>query len=79
MKIVRLCVLACLAAMMAGCGQKGPLVLPDTPRHKKVVPAPRAPASGAHTPAGTTGDRYTEHPCVEPVGQRLEALIGMPA
>jgi predicted small lipoprotein YifL len=52
MKIARLWVPLCLAGVVVGCGQKGPLVLPDTPKHKKVVPGPHAPASGAQ-PAGT--------------------------
>jgi predicted small lipoprotein YifL len=53
MKIARFWVFACLGGMVIGCGQKGPLVLPDTPKHKKVAPAPHTPASGARTPAGT--------------------------
>lgn len=53
MKIVRFWVFACLAGMVIGCGQKGPLVLPDTPKHKKVVPAPRTPAPETHTSGGT--------------------------
>ncbi len=47
-----------IAALIGGCGQKGPLVLPDAPKHKKVAPSPRAPAatpsaSAPDSPAGT--------------------------
>jgi len=58
-------VLAACAAMLAGCGQKGPLVLPDSPASKgratlpqtlnpwhKTPAAPAAPAApGASEPA----------------------------
>jgi predicted small lipoprotein YifL len=40
-------ILVGLTAFVAGCGQKGPLVLPDTPKHKKVAPAT---PTGAPTP-----------------------------
>ena len=55
MKIVRLWLPLCLAGILAGCGQKGPLVLPDAPKHKKTTPtrpnaAPR-PASVWSGPA----------------------------
>ena len=61
MNIVRLWVLVWLGAMLAGCGQKGPLVQPDAPKHKKVTrsapaapaPAPGAPETGAVTDPGT--------------------------
>jgi predicted small lipoprotein YifL len=53
MKIARLWVPLCLAGMVVGCGQKGPLVLPDTPKHKKVMPGPRAPAKD---PTGSPSD-----------------------
>jgi predicted small lipoprotein YifL len=66
MKIARLWVLVCLAGMVVGCGQKGPLVLPDTPKHKKVVPAPRVPASGTHSPAGTPATDAPSSPTESP-------------
>ncbi|HEY2145318.1 MAG TPA: lipoprotein [Steroidobacteraceae bacterium] len=54
MKIAQLAVLICLTGAMLGCGQKGPLVLPDAvPKHKRVIPAPPAvkPAPAPATPA----------------------------
>jgi predicted small lipoprotein YifL len=54
MIIVRLLVLVSLTAMVWGCGQKGPLVLPDAQHsHKKVkLPAlPKPPAVPASAPA----------------------------
>ena len=33
---------SCLAGMLIGCGQKGPLVHPDAPKHKKVLPGSHA-------------------------------------
>jgi predicted small lipoprotein YifL len=56
MKVVRLWLPLCLAGILLGCGQKGPLVQPDTPKHKKAAPSPPAaaaparPASGAPAP-----------------------------
>jgi predicted small lipoprotein YifL len=57
------------AGMIVGCGQKGPLVLPDAPKHKKVmVPSPRstpspAPAPGNATPGPTpSGTPATDAP-----------------
>jgi predicted small lipoprotein YifL len=66
MKIARLWVAVCLAGIVVGCGQKGPLVLPDTPKHKKVVPGPRAPASGTHSPAGTPATDAPSSPTESP-------------
>jgi predicted small lipoprotein YifL len=43
MALTALCVLPCAAAL-AGCGQKGPLVLPSPP---SAAAAPAAPASAA--------------------------------
>jgi hypothetical protein len=51
MKIVRLWLPVCCAGMLVGCGQKGPLVLPDAPKHKKALP-PAAPPP-ATPPAAT--------------------------
>jgi predicted small lipoprotein YifL len=61
MKIVRLWLPLCLAGMLAGCGQKGPLVQPDAPKHKKTTSTPAAaapaqPASGAPRSQGTGPD-----------------------
>src|ERR1700676_5450005 len=56
MKVVRLWLPLCLAGILLGCGQKGPLVQPDTPKHKKAAPsapaaaAPARPASEAPAP-----------------------------
>ncbi|MDO5086346.1 MAG: lipoprotein [Comamonadaceae bacterium] len=51
--------LACLAGMAAGCGQRGPLYLPDSPaaRQRATLPQvllptrPASPASAASAPA----------------------------
>jgi predicted small lipoprotein YifL len=54
MKIARPWALVFLVGMLTGCGQKGPLVHPDAPKHKKTVPstpAPAAPAPAAPAPA----------------------------
>jgi len=52
MRINGLLLVASLAGMMAACGQKGPLVLPDQQRpHKKIIlPQPRTPP-GSQAPA----------------------------
>jgi predicted small lipoprotein YifL len=63
MNITRLGVALLLAGMIAACGQKGPLVHPDTPKHKKVVPGPRAPAPAAPAPAPAPA---TPAPTAEP-------------
>jgi len=55
MKIVRLWIAVCLAGLVVGCGQKGPLMLPDSPKHKKTVSSPRTPTPPAPTaPAPTS-------------------------
>ncbi|HTC39242.1 MAG TPA: lipoprotein, partial [Steroidobacteraceae bacterium] len=57
MKFVQLLLLVCLAGGVLGCGQKGPLVMPDAQKHKRTIPtlpgAKPKPASesGAATPA----------------------------
>jgi predicted small lipoprotein YifL len=53
MNIVRPWILAMLAASVLGCGQKGPLVLPDAQHtHKKVkFPSPKTPSSAPAAPA----------------------------
>ena len=55
MKISRMWIVLCLAGIVAGCGQKGPLVHPDTPKHKKVAPTPRT-APAPSTPAPSAPD-----------------------
>ena len=56
--------------MIAGCGQKGPLVHPDAPKHKKVVPGPAppvAPAPAAPAPRAVhracARDAFAHHAC----------------
>jgi len=53
MRIVRILVLFCLVAMVSGCGQKGPLVLPDAqhPHKKAKFPAPPKAPAPAKAPA----------------------------
>jgi predicted small lipoprotein YifL len=53
MNTARLWVLAILAASVLGCGQKGPLVLPDAQHtHKKVkFPSPKTPSAAPAAPA----------------------------
>ena len=57
MKVVRLWVPICVAGMMLGCGQKGPLLLPDAHKHKRVIPRPPATPATSAAPAtsATTG------------------------
>ncbi|MDE1923515.1 MAG: lipoprotein [Gammaproteobacteria bacterium] len=45
-----LCITAVAAALLCGCGQKGPLILPDRHPHPAVPTTPRAPASAAPVP-----------------------------
>ena len=47
---MRLWLPLCLAGILLGCGQKGPLVQPDTPKHKKAAPSP--PAAAPAPPQG---------------------------
>ncbi|HEX3948523.1 MAG TPA: lipoprotein [Steroidobacteraceae bacterium] len=51
MKFVQLLALIFLAGEALGCGQKGPLVMPDAQKHKRIVPtlpgAPAKPANGS--------------------------------
>jgi len=49
MKKVHIGVLICLAGAMLGCGQKGPLVMPDAPKHKRDILAPAAAPAGPTT------------------------------
>jgi len=53
MNTASLWILAILAASVLGCGQKGPLVLPDAQHtHKKVkFPSPKTPSAAPAAPA----------------------------
>jgi predicted small lipoprotein YifL len=55
MNTARLWILAMLAAPVLGCGQKGPLVLPDAQHtHKKVkFPSPKTPSAAPAAPDAT--------------------------
>ena len=57
MNTARLWILAILAASVLGCGQKGPLVLPDAQHtHKKVkFPSPKTPSAAPAAPATAPG------------------------
>jgi len=46
-------VFICLAGLLSGCGQKGPLVMPDAQKHKRSIPAPPAPAKSTSRDAAT--------------------------
>ncbi len=52
MKLLRLCALVCLAGSLLGCGQKGPLLLPDAPKHKRTAPKPPAAPAPAKSGGG---------------------------
>ncbi len=66
MKFAQLLVLICLAGGVLGCGQKGPLVMPDAQKHKRSIPAapgaPAKPASGSGAPP-SAGRRLGDEPC----------------
>jgi predicted small lipoprotein YifL len=53
MKIAQFAVLVCLTGTILACGQKGPLVMPDQQKHKRVIPTlpPAKPANGSAAPA----------------------------
>jgi predicted small lipoprotein YifL len=56
MKFAQQLLLVCLAGAAFGCGQKGPLVMPDAQKHKRTIPTvPSIPAKpavgGAASPA----------------------------
>jgi predicted small lipoprotein YifL len=55
MRIACLVLLVGLAEAIAGCGQKGPLVLPDAQRAHKKIGVPKPPASAAPPPAAPAG------------------------
>jgi len=75
MNTVRLWVFAILAASVLGCGQKGPLVLPDAQHtHKKVkFPSPKtppaAPAAPASAPAGPAPNAPPPQAAPDPAAQ----------
>lgn len=62
----------CLALL--GCGQKGPLVLPDAPKHKRTIPAlpqptkPKgdAPSTGEGTSAAPADKQEPDKPAQPP-------------
>jgi predicted small lipoprotein YifL len=56
MTIARLWVPLCLAGLVAACGQKGPLVHPDAPKHKKAMPSPRTPVPATTAPETKASD-----------------------
>ncbi len=73
MRNVRLLVAAAVAVTLVGCGQKGPLVLPDAQHpHKKigVGKAPAAPAtsvpSGGAPPSGKAPPPDARDPAPQP-------------
>ncbi|MGN6654399.1 MAG: LPS translocon maturation chaperone LptM [Rhodanobacter sp.] len=51
--------LALVVALLAGCGNKGPLVLP--PARPALPPAPAASAPAPATPASVAADASTGH------------------
>jgi len=55
MRTIGLLVVACMAAALPACGQKGPLVLPDAQHpHKRIgIGKPAAPPAPAPTPDGS--------------------------
>ncbi|HWY94798.1 MAG TPA: lipoprotein [Steroidobacteraceae bacterium] len=85
MRIVRLWVPVCLAGLVVACGQKGPLVLPDTPKHKKTVSSPRTPTAPVPTapvptaPAPTTPAPTAPAAAPAPPASESPAPAGTPA
>jgi predicted small lipoprotein YifL len=64
MKFAQQLLLVCLAGVALGCGQKGPLVMPDAQKHKRTIPtvpgAPAKPTAGGNTsPAPQTSGTAT--------------------
>ena len=53
----RLAFASFLLCVLAGCGNKGPLVLPEAPPEPAVAPAAEAPASDAAPATGTPAAR----------------------
>jgi len=67
MLIVRVLIVLSLTAMAWGCGQKGPLVLPDAqhPHKKLTIPAPpKPPAAPASVPSPTPPSQAVPSPAV---------------
>jgi len=67
MLIVRVLIVLSLTAMAWGCGQKGPLVLPDAqhPHKKLTIPAPpKPPAAPASVPSPTPPSQAVPSPTV---------------
>src|ERR1700683_346089 len=65
MKAVRLLVLITLTALVFGCGQKGPLVMPDAQHPRKKAKFP-APPKTAPAPAPTAAPPATAPPATAP-------------
>ncbi|HEX9404020.1 MAG TPA: lipoprotein [Steroidobacteraceae bacterium] len=78
MRIVRLWIPVCLAGLVVACGQKGPLVLPDTPKHKKTVSSPRTPTAPAPTTPAPTAPAPTA-PAPAPPASESPAPADTPA
>jgi predicted small lipoprotein YifL len=66
MKILCLWVLVGLAATIGGCGQKGPLVLPDAEHPHKKVKFPVSPKSPASAAPAASADHPAAEPAAEP-------------
>jgi predicted small lipoprotein YifL len=64
MKAAPVLILIALAWSAAGCGQKGPLVLPDAEHPRKKVKFPAAPKSGA--PAQPNAPKPPDAPAAAP-------------
>jgi predicted small lipoprotein YifL len=52
MKFAQQLLLVCLVGMALGCGQKGPLVMPDAQKHKRTITIPTAPGVPAKPAVG---------------------------
>jgi predicted small lipoprotein YifL len=57
--------LICALGLLPGCGQKGPLVLPDAQKHKPVITNPAVPPTGAPATA-TPPPAATQAPTSSP-------------
>jgi predicted small lipoprotein YifL len=66
--MIRHCLLALLALPLAGCGQKGPLYMPDSPQGEVVT-----------RPAGTTTDGATSGPSNSPAAPDSPGRAASPA
>jgi predicted small lipoprotein YifL len=66
MKFAQQLLLIGLAGAVLGCGQKGPLVMPDAQKHKRTIPtlpgAPAKPAAGGNASAAPQGSGAATSP-----------------